>query len=96
MINKLRLEALQGISKSTTPYCKCCNEKELVFLTFDHIRGGGNQHRKKYKGAPVYKIVRSTKYHTGEWPTDEFRILCFNCNNATHILGKCIHKKGVK
>lgn len=94
MVHKNRLEALQGIAGSKKPKCVCCGEKELVFLTFDHIKGGGVQHRKQYKNAPTYKIVRSIKHHTGKWATDDFRILCNNCNLATHILkGTCIHER---
>jgi hypothetical protein len=97
MVSKLRLEALQGISGTKKPRCVCCNESHLVFLTFDHIKGGGIQQRKEYKNAPVYKIVRSIKHNTGRWPTDEFRILCNNCNLAVHILkGKCVHERKKK
>jgi hypothetical protein len=94
MVSKLRLEALQGIAGNKKPKCVCCKEANLVFLTFDHIRGGGARQRKEYRNAPIYKIVRSIKHHTGAWPTDDFRILCNNCNLAVHILkGKCIHER---
>ncbi len=29
--------------------CACCEEEEQIFLTIDHINGGGTKHRKKIK-----------------------------------------------
>ncbi len=65
--------------------CKCCGEKELVFLTIDHINGGGNKHR-KIIGKNIYVWLKKNNYPKG------FQVLCWNCNAAKHILGKCPHK----
>lgn len=69
--------------------CVCCGEPEKVFLTFDHINGGGNQHRGDIKRQRFSTI--------GEWLLknqfpDDFQILCFNCNWAKHANKICSHK----
>lgn len=69
--------------------CGCCGETEKVFLAFDHINGGGNQHRGDIKRQRFSTI--------GEWLVDngfpkDFQILCFNCNWAKHANKICSHK----
>lgn len=58
--------------------CACCGEKELLFLTLDHIDGQGAKHRKqfggRYGGRKVYQWIIAQKYPKG------FQVLCFNCN----------------
>ena len=68
--------------------CWCCGEKEIVFLTIDHIGGGGNQHRKDNKiraGHSTYLWLQRNGYPDG------FRVLCWNCQFAT-AQGKCPHE----
>lgn len=71
--------------------CKCCGEKEMVFLSIDHIDGGGTKHRKEQKisggGYTLCRWIIRNGYPSG------FQILCHNCNQAKHILGVCPHKK---
>lgn len=56
--------------------CVLCGETAWEFLTIDHINGGGNKHRKQVgNGAQFYKYLRNN-----EWPMDEYRLLCANCN----------------
>ena len=49
--SKNRLTVLQFYS-AQIPFCKCCGEKEMKFLSMDHVNGGGNKHRKElgFKG----------------------------------------------
>ncbi len=62
--------------------CMCCGEQEKAFLTFDHINGGGTQHRKKRSSQGVrYDMLTNTT---------EYQILCWNCNWAKHNDG-CPH-----
>lgn len=67
--------------------CVCCGETEIVFLTFDHINGGGNQHRQESRLAR--KSLASWLVRNNYPPG--FRILCFNCHMALHS-GLCPHK----
>lgn len=67
--------------------CQCCGEKELEFLTIDHINGGGTQHRKQLKNATIYGWLKKNNYPDG------FRVLCMNCNFATRFKKECPHKR---
>ena len=73
--------------------CVCCGESEPVFLTFDHIGGGGGEHRREEH------LARKS---IGTWLIrhrfpDGYRILCFNCHKAIdagpkHLGGVCPHE----
>ena len=73
--------------------CRCCGESEPVFLTFDHIEGGGNQHRRE---TPLVKANMAKWLQQQGYP-DGFQILCFNCHKAKdtgprHLQGRCPHE----
>lgn len=74
-----------------TMCCKCCGEKEIKFLSVDHINGGGNKHRKELKfskdgsGGDIYRWLIKNNYPKG------FQILCHNCNMAKGFYGTCPH-----
>jgi hypothetical protein len=64
-----------------------------VFLSLDHIDGGGNKHRKELfgdKGESGLSLYRWAK-NNGYPPI--FQVLCMNCNHAKHVLGVCPHQK---
>jgi DNA-binding transcriptional LysR family regulator len=67
--------------------CLCCGETCDLFLTIDHKRGGGQQHRAKV-GRDLYGwLVRN------DFPED-FETLCFNCNcGRARNHGVCPHKE---
>lgn len=54
--------------------CTCCGEAEPVFLTLDHVNGGGRQERIALGYAGSLKRLRDAG-----WPKDGFRLLCMNC-----------------
>lgn len=69
--------------------CECCNEKEIDFMTIDHI-GGIRQkkllgHNKNLGGSRFYRWLKNMKFPIG------FRVLCINCNFAIGKLGYCPH-----
>ena len=66
--------------------CACCGEDELEFLGIDHIKGGGNQHRKGLN-VSIYYWLRKNGFPQG------FRVLCHNCNLASGFYGVCPHQK---
>jgi len=66
--------------------CTCCGEGIMEFLTIDHIDGGGKEHRKEIgMGNKIYHWLYKEAYPPG------FQVLCFNCNCAKGIYGKCPH-----
>jgi hypothetical protein len=69
--------------------CVCCGETEIVFLTVDHIEGGGNDHRRQLGGSSqnLYRWLIKKGFPDG------FQVLCFNCNQGKHVNGGvCPHQ----
>lgn len=92
----LRLETLKGIANGKLQ-CKCCKEKRIWALVFDHINGGGTAHRKNNKSNPTMVLVRRDYKKLGYWPIDTYQILCATCNHGKRMNnGICPHIKGVK
>ena len=70
--------------------CACCGEKQIEFLTIDHINGDGAKERKESntKGGKIfYAQLKKKGYPAG------YQVLCFNCNCAKGFSGQCPHKK---
>lgn len=69
--------------------CACCGDSTYEFLTIDHVNGGGNQHRKRAGDTQkMYREILMSDTNRGE-----YQILCYNCNCAKGIYGKCPHQK---
>jgi hypothetical protein len=86
--DRVRYECLVVYSQDP-PSCACCGEIELVFLTLDHVGGGGAEERRqgKHKGGTwQYLILRRKQYPPG------YRVLCWNCNAAFGMFGECPHQ----
>lgn len=81
---KYRYEALKHYCGGE-PICGCCGEKNIEFLTLDHINGGGKKHMQEI-GYNIVRWLRKNKYPSG------FRVLCMNCNFAIGHYGYCPHK----
>ena len=82
-----RLRAKLSVIDAYGGQCVCCQETELVFLTIDHINGGGNQMRTstaRYTTDKFYRQLKRDGFPEG------FRVLCFNCNWA-EAHGGCPH-----
>jgi len=78
------------ISESEIPCCACCGENNHVeFLTIDHIEGRTNlsDKEKTLKGPKLYQWLRRHHYPKG------YQVLCWNCNSAKGLFGKCPHQK---
>lgn len=72
--------------------CACCGERELRFLTIDHINNDGAEHRrqlfgksKQIGGSRLYRVLKKQGYPPG------FQVLCFNCNITKGFFGECPH-----
>ncbi len=84
---KTKLEVL-GHYSNGVPVCSCCGEPEIVFLSIDHINGGGTKHRKELlgQGKNFYRWLKINGYPSG------YRVLCHNCNQAYGHYGFCPHQ----
>jgi hypothetical protein len=83
--NKIKTKAYEILGN----ICECCKEKELSFLTIDHLNSDGNKHRAKIgrsSKALYIAVIRSTK------PREQFKLLCANCHISKTRLGQCIHE----
>ena len=70
----LRLEVINGYGNK----CALCSEDNPHFLTIDHVYGGGSTELKKLgSSAALYRKLRDNNY-----PKDNYRLLCYNCNCA--------------
>lgn len=86
---KIKTEVFSYYSKGT-PICNCCGINEIVFLTIDHINGGGRKHIKSIVeirgGTNFYRWLRKNNYPDG------FQVLCYNCNCGKRTFEECPHK----
>jgi hypothetical protein len=71
--------------------CNCCGEKELIFLTIDHINEDGAEHRRSLTGTRAGGSNSYRDIIKNNFP-NTYQVLCFNCNHAKHVLGECWHK----
>ena len=82
--NRLKLEVFSAYGGE----CACCGENNPIFLSIDHIKGGGTKHRNSISKNSIglYRWLRKNNYPPG------FQVLCFNCNRAKHFNGTCPHQ----
>lgn len=73
--------------------CRCCGETQLAFLVLDHVKGGGNAHRRTLTRSG--EIAGSSNFYAwvvrNNFPKG-FQVLCHNCNFAKSH-GGCPHKR---
>ena len=76
--------------------CVCCGESRFEFLSIDHVRGNGSRQRREaigkghLNGSAFYRWLKRNG-----WPKEEFRLLCYNCNLALGLYGRCPHGNGL-
>ena len=82
--NKLIVLDVYGNSR-----CVCCGEKEVAFLTIDHINNDGRQHRQQVgAGSRLYRWLIANNFPDG------YQVLCFNCNCGRQVNGGiCPHEQ---
>ena len=69
--------------------CVCCKEREINFLTLDHVNGGGTQEFLRFGSLGLLRQLKKRG-----WPQSGYRILCMNCNFATRFGRPCPHVMG--
>ena len=67
--------------------CACCSEKNIGFLTIDHINGDGQADRKRLKAANIYGVLVNTPLRS------DLRVLCYNCNLGRRWVDVCPHEE---
>ena len=88
-VPKLKWEVLAAYSDGN-PVCKCCGEKDVRFLSLDHIKNNGAKERRelKKKGYAFYAYLRKRGF-----PQNGYQVLCYNCNFAKRSYNEvCPHK----
>lgn len=81
----VRIEVLEHYSCGDLK-CGCCGERNVEFLTLEHVNGGGNKHRKQIH-YPIFWWLKRNNY-----PKD-YKVLCYNCNCSIGHYGYCPHQK---
>ena len=70
------------------PFCVCCGEMNIGFLTLDHIKGCLEGRKRKDTTTRLYSKLRKMGYPEG------YQVLCYNCNlGRAHNNGICPHKQ---
>lgn len=73
--------------------CACCGEKQILFLTIDHINNDGGKDRLDIFGT---KNAPTTSWYLKlrrEEKRKDLQVLCFNCNlGKVTNYGECPHK----
>lgn len=73
--------------------CSCCDEADPYFMTIDHVYGGGRKHFSEInaKGSDFYRWLKKN-----DFPKDDYRLLCYNCNCSFGNYGYCPHNTNNK
>jgi len=66
--------------------CSCCGESTVEFLTLEHVNGRDDE-PKRLTGYKAWARLKRLG-----WPQGDYTVLCFNCNCAKGIYGKCPHQ----
>lgn len=89
-INRRRYHVLKAITiQKYGGKCNCCGEKDIRFLTIDHVKNNGKFERKKlnnYVGKIFGYLAKSRKKPA------QYQILCWNCNMGKYHYNICPHK----
>lgn len=81
----LKLEMIKAYGGA----CACCGEDIPHFLSLEHTRGDGAEHRRKVGDNAQAQLVDLKRRG---WPKDGYTVLCLNCNIAKGAHGTCPHQ----
>lgn len=81
---KYRLAVITHYSHGTMQ-CACCEERNVLFLTVDHVNNDGAAHRRQLGYQNIFSWLIKNGCPAG------FQILCANCNLAKGWYGCCPH-----
>lgn len=83
---KRRFQQKKSVFDAYGGVCSCCGESNFEFLTVDHIEGGGTRHRRSLTVSIYSWLIKNN------FPKDDFRVLCMNCNFSLGMHGYCPHE----
>lgn len=65
--------------------CACCDEANYLFLTIDHVKNDGAEHRIEMVGGghSIFRWLSKMGY------PENFQVLCWNCQHGKRMLGEC-------
>lgn len=63
--------------------CRCCGERERLFLQLDHVNNDGHLDKKAHRTSN--KLLAHLKRKG--WPKDRYQLLCANCNFGKRMNG---------
>ena len=67
--------------------CECCGENNYMFLAIDHINNNGAQERKNVSPSLFVNTLIKNNF-----PKNNYRLLCYNCNCSRGFYGQCYHE----
>jgi hypothetical protein len=89
MERNLRRRRKQEMIAAYGGACSCCRESRFEFLSVDHIDGRKKHgHSKSMSGIKLYAWLKKNDY-----PQEDFRCLCMNCNTSFGFYGYCPHER---
>ena len=79
---KLEMQAAYGGK------CACCSEMQPLLLCLDHVNNDGAQSRKTEAKEQLWNRLKQEG-----WPTGDYQLLCWNCNDSKSWNGRgiCAH-----
>jgi hypothetical protein len=84
--NRIRQKVLARYGNA----CRCCGISDGRFLTLDHVHDDGHIERKIWTSS-MSMYERVLRFKT---VNRRYQLLCWNCNEAKRIYGRCPHKAG--
>lgn len=87
--------------KQTKLHCACCDESHEEFLTLDHVKNNGAEHKRTIAKMGQHKNSHhyvSLYYYLLVYGFDasDYQILCYNCNSSLGNRGYCPHNPEIK
>src|SRR6267142_3126504 len=76
-------------------FCSCCKETEKVFLSLQHIKNNGAEHRRRVGGRQESTYSALLDARRQGFPKEEYTVYCMNCQRGALQPGGCPHKRAV-
>lgn len=77
--------------------CSCCGEATKEFLSIDHIEGRGRHPFRPGQPHRVDTFKTTIQFYAwlkkNNFPKDDYRLLCMNCNFSIGMWGYCPHNQ---